>query len=87
MKIEKIIKFVDIEIQKQNFHQNKKTISIKNIDINIIVVSDTVPFSKTGFKYFVGHKDAKNLDIYVYFSPKWVLIEKTLMKLNTHIFL
>ena len=28
---ETIIKFGDIEIQKQNFHQHKKPISIKNM--------------------------------------------------------
>ena len=34
-----IIKFDDIEIEKQNFHQNKRATSIKkNIDTNKIVV-------------------------------------------------
>ena len=54
--MEKIIKFVDIEIQKQTFHQNKGPSSIKTIDINKMVVSNRVPFGKTGFKYFVGYK-------------------------------
>ena len=37
IKIEKsVIKFGDIEIEKQKFHQNKRPISIKNIDINKI---------------------------------------------------
>ena len=34
----KIIKFGDIEIKKQKFHQNKRPVSMKNIDINKIVV-------------------------------------------------
>ena len=29
----------------------------------------------------------KNLDLYLYFSPKWVNIERTLMKLSTCFFL
>ena len=29
-----IIKFGDIEIRKQKFHQHKRPVSIKNIDIN-----------------------------------------------------
>ena len=33
-------------------------------------------------KYSIGYKDAKKLDLYVYFSQKLVYIEKTLMKLN-----
>ena len=32
--MEKIVKFVDIEIQKQKLHQHKGPISIKNIGIN-----------------------------------------------------
>ena len=54
--MEKIIMFVDIEIQKQKFHQNKGPNSIKTIDINKMVVSNRVPFGKTGFKYFVDYK-------------------------------
>ena len=47
IKIEKkIIKFGDIEIQKQKFHQNKGHISIINIDLDKIVVSEKVPFFK-----------------------------------------
>ena len=42
-----IIKFGDIEIQKQKLHLNK------------IVVSNKVSFGKEGFKYFIGYKDAK----------------------------
>ena len=55
--MEKIIKFGDIEIQKQKFHQHR---SIKNIDINKIVVSSKVSFGKKGFKYLIGYKDDKN---------------------------
>ena len=53
-----IIKFGDIEIEKQKFHQHKKPVSINNIDINKIVVSNKVSFGRTGFKYFIGYKDA-----------------------------
>ena len=68
IKIEKaIIKFGDIEIEKQKFHQYKRPISIKNIDINTIVVSNKVSFGKKGFRYFIGYKDAKKLDLYAYF--------------------
>ena len=75
-----IIKPGDIEIKKQKFHKHRRPISIKNISINKIVVSNKVSFGKNGFKYFIG------LDIYVYFSQKRVHIEETLMKLNTKFF-
>ena len=59
IRIEKNIKFGDIEIQKQKYHQHKELISIKNIDFNKIVVSNKVSFGKKGFKCFIGYKDAK----------------------------
>ena len=54
IRIEKNIKFGDIEIQKKKYHQHKELISIKNLDINKIVVSNKVSFSKKGFKCFIG---------------------------------
>ena len=55
------------EIEKQKFHQNKRFVSIKNIDINKIVVANNASFGKKSFKYFIGYKDSKKIDIYVYF--------------------
>ena len=46
LEMEKIIKFGDIETEKQNFHQHKEPISIENIDIDKITVSSNVPFVK-----------------------------------------
>ena len=60
IKMEKaIIKFGYIEITKQKFHQHQRPISIKNIEINKIVLSNKVSFGKKGFKCFIGYKDAK----------------------------
>ena len=56
---EKLIKFGDVKIQKQTFHQHKGPISIKTTDINEIVISNKVSFGKKGFKYFFRYKDAK----------------------------
>ena len=59
-------------MQKQKFHQHKRPISIKNVDIEKIVVSNKVRFGKKGFKYFIGYKDAKKLNLYIYFFQNWV---------------
>ena len=59
---------------KHKFHQYKRTISIKNIDINKIVVSN---------KVFLGTKMLKKLDLYKYLSEKSEHTEETLMKFNT----
>ena len=41
-----IKKFGDIKIEKQKFHQHKRLVSIKNIDINKTVATNKVSFSK-----------------------------------------
>ena len=57
----KIIKFDDTEIEEYEFHQHKSPISINNIGIDKIVVSNKFPFGKQHFKHFTGYKDAKNI--------------------------
>ena len=49
----KTIKFDDTEIEEYKFHQHKFPISINNIDINKIVISNKLPFDKKNFKYFL----------------------------------
>ena len=68
--MEKIIQFCDTEIQNQKFHQDKGPISIKNIDINKIVVSNKVFVGKKCFKYFIGYNDAKKIKPLCIFLPK-----------------
>ena len=54
--------FLNLVILKsKTFHQPKRPISIKNRDINKIMVSDKVFFGKRGFKYFIGYKDAEKM--------------------------
>ena len=68
--MKKNIKSGDTEIQKQKFHQHKGPISIKNIGINKIIISNKISFGKKGFKYFIGCENAKKIDLYVYLSQK-----------------
>ena len=62
-----VIKFGDIETKKQKFH--KRSISIKNKDINKIAVSNKISFGKKDFKCLIDYKDAKK-DLYAYFFQK-----------------
>ena len=55
-----ITKFDDIQIEKQNFYQHKRPISIKNVEINKIVVCNKVSFCKKSFKYSLATKMLKN---------------------------
>ena len=75
-----------LKSKKQKLYHHKRPVSIKNTDVNKIVVSNKGCLGKKGFKYFIGYKDAKKLELYVYFSQKWVHIEETLMKLNIYLF-
>ena len=69
IKIEKVLKFGDIEIEKQKFHKHKEPISIKIIDINKITVSNKISFGKKRFKYFTGYKDAKKIrPLYIFLT-------------------
>ena len=72
----KVTKFDDTEIEKYKFHQHKKPISIENIDINKIVVSNKVSFGKKEFKYFIGYKDAKRIRPLCIFFPKMIVYRR-----------
>ena len=65
-----IIKFDDTEIEEYKFHQYESPILIKDIDINERVLSNKFPFGKQDFEYFIGYKDNKKLDLYVYSFQK-----------------
>ena len=43
-----------LKLKKKKFDQRKSPILIINIDINKIVVSNKIPFSKPDFEYFIG---------------------------------
>ena len=55
------IKLDDIEIQEHEFHQYKIHISIDNIDINKIVVSNKFRFDKQDFRCFIAYKDNREI--------------------------
>ena len=67
IKKKKNIKFGNAEIQKQKFHRHKRSISIKNIDINKILVPLLV---NRDLNISLASKMIKKLGIYVYFSKK-----------------
>ena len=64
-----VIKFGDSEIDKRKFHKYKKPISVKNIDINKIVVSNKTSLVKSVSNVLLDKKILKK-DLYVYFFQK-----------------
>ena len=59
------------------FHQHKSSISINNIDINKILVSNKLPF---GYKYFIGCKDTKKNRPLCIFRPKMGIYKRSFYK-------
>ena len=55
-----MIKFDGTEIEEYRFPQSRTPISINNVDINKIVVSNKFTFGEQDFKYFIGYKDNKS---------------------------
>ena len=43
---------------------------MNDIDINRIVVSNTLPLGKQDFRYFIGYKNDKRIRLLCEFSPK-----------------
>ena len=87
IKIEKVIKIDDIEIEKEKFHQHKETTSIKKIEI---LIQEQYPIRsllvKKDLNILLASRMLKKLDLYVYFCQKWLHIEKILIKLNIWLF-
>ena len=65
-----IITFSDIEVKKHKFHQYTNPISINDLDITKIVVSNKVFFGKRGFKYFIRYEGGKKIRPLCVMLPK-----------------
>ena len=63
IKMEKIIKLGEIEIQKQNIYLAK-------IGTNKIVVFNRMSFGKNCFEYLIGYKDAEKIKLLCIFLQK-----------------
>ena len=54
IKMEKIIKFGDFEIEKQTYQQHKESIPIKNIDIHKKAISNKASLGKKGLSILLA---------------------------------
>ena len=82
----KIIKSDGNEIEEYKFHQNKSPISINDIDINKVVVSNNLSFVKQVFKYFIGYQVPKKNKPLSIFRPKMSVYKRDLIKLDVCIY-
>ena len=68
------------EIEKYKFHKSKCSISINNIYINKIVVSNKVSSGNNSFKYFIGSEKTKKIRPLCIFLPKMSAYRKDFHK-------
>ena len=50
-----IFRFVDIEIEKNNFYRHESPIFLKDVDIEKVLVSNKISSGKKNYKYFIGY--------------------------------
>ena len=55
--VKKIVAFGNTEIENQKFASCNNPISIYEVNIDRIEVSDEIPFGKKSFKYFIMNKN------------------------------
>ena len=49
-----LLKFGDAETEKREYHSSKSAISIYDVNIDKIIISEEFFYAKRGSKYFVG---------------------------------
>ena len=50
-----ILTFGDIEIEKNKFYRHKIPIFLKDVDVEIVLVSSNISFGEKNYKYFIGY--------------------------------
>ena len=71
----KIITFNNIEVEKK-FINTRTPISIHDVNIDRIVVSNKLLFGKKSFKHFIGYKDGKKVRLLSVMPPKMMAYRK-----------
>ena len=49
-----VLKFGDIEIEKNKFYHHESLILLKDVDIEKVLVSNKISSGEKSFKYFIG---------------------------------
>ena len=70
-----IVTFGDIEIEKKNYH-HKSLVSLRDIDIEKVLVSNKISFGEKNYKYFF---------VYLYNDPKVKPLHIMLPKSSPHV--
>ena len=55
----KTLKFVNIRVNKKEFHKSKQPIDLMSVNVDQIVIPDKFKHSDEGFKYFIGYQEVE----------------------------
>ena len=56
---EKTLRFNNIRLNKNEFHNSKTPIDLLSVNVDQIVVFDKFKHSNEGFKYFIGYQEGE----------------------------
>ena len=55
--MKKTLKFINIRLNKKEFHKSKEPMKLMSVIVDQIVVSDKFKHNNEGFKYFIGYQE------------------------------
>ena len=55
----KTLKFVNIRVNKKEFHKSNQPIDLMSVNVDQIVVSEKFKHNDEGFKYFIGYQEGE----------------------------
>ena len=87
--MKKLLSLMELKLKNTKFINIRalsSTSSMNNTDINKMVVSNKFPFGKKDLRYFIGYKETKTLELYLYSFQKCMHIEEILIKLTVGLF-
>ena len=67
---EKTLKFINITLNKKEFHKSKQPIDLMSVNTKHIVTSNKFKHSAEGFKYFIGYQNDGNLKPFCIILPQ-----------------
>ena len=67
---EKTLKFINIRLNRKEFHKSKEPIDVLSVDLDQIVVSDKFKHNDEGFKHFIGYLEGEII------KPLYIILPK-----------
>ena len=66
----KTLKFVNIRVNKKEFHKSNQPIDLMSVNTEYIVTSDKFRYSDEGFKYFISYQEDEIVQLLCIILPQ-----------------